>query len=123
MNEFEGILKEIDAQGIQLKTDGKNLYYKPKQEITERIREQLAANKAEIIHFLRLSRKVVVVYSHVLNRKIVLSWNSKDPKVIYVDRTPYSKDEIAKLKGADPKTIQTAHLLKEKFNGTILDQD
>jgi len=63
-----------------------------------------------------------MVYSKVLDRNIVVSWSGNDPKVVYVDRTPYTPEEISKLKGADPESVTAAHLLKQTFDGKIVDE-
>ena len=62
----------------------------------------------------------IVAYSKVLGREIVVTWTGMDPKVIYVDRTPYTPEEIAKIKDTGPNRIKTTHLLKENFQGTTL---
>ena len=65
----------------------------------------------------------ILAYSEVLGREIMISWTGDDSKVVYIDRTPYMTEEIAKLKGVDATEIRAAHLLKETFQGKILDRD
>jgi hypothetical protein len=117
------VLRRIESHGIQLETDGKYLLYKPKENIPKELLALLRGYKTEIIHFLRGNRRRMVVFSHVLDREVSISWYMTSPNVVYVDRTPYTPEEIAKLKNGDPNSIKMAHLLKETFQGTIVDAD
>lgn len=65
----------------------------------------------------------VMAFSQVLGREIVLSWVGDDAKVVYIDRTPYTTKEIAKLKGASPERVRGVHLVKETFDGRIINED
>jgi len=65
----------------------------------------------------------VVTFSNVLGREIVVSWTGDNPKVVYVDRTPYATDEIEKLKNSKPQDVRATHAVKETFQGTIVDED
>ena len=69
------------------------------------------------------SERRLVAYSKVLSRNVVVSWKVSNPKVVYVNRIPYTTEEIAKLKGADPTGVRTVHLLKKTFHGKIIDEN
>ena len=68
------------------------------------------------------SERRLVAYSKVLSRNVVVSWKVSNPKVVYVNRIPYTTEEIIKLKGAGPKDVRAVHLTKETFNGEITDK-
>ena len=122
MNELE-ILKEIEARGVILKTDGDQIFYRPKAALPNELRDRLMEHKASIMKVLQSKRQSLTVFSKVLKRDIEISWIEGEPKVAFVDRVPYTADEVSKLKNADPKGVKAAHLVKETFQGKILDED
>jgi hypothetical protein len=122
MRELE-IIKEIEARGVVLKTDGHQIFYRPKTALPNEMVDRLIAHKATIIRALKSKRESLTVFSKVLNQDIEISWIEGEPKVVYVDRVPYTADEVSKLKDADTKGIKAAHLLKKTFDGKILDED
>ncbi|SPD73774.1 hypothetical protein PITCH_A1960003 [uncultured Desulfobacterium sp.] len=65
----------------------------------------------------------VTAYSRVLGRDIRISWQGENPKVVYVDRTPFSLDEIKALRGTSPADLKKAYLLKEAFDGCVTTND
>lgn len=65
------------------------------------------------------SERKIVAYSRVLGRDIVISWRGDEPRVIYVDRTLYTAEEIAGMDGAGPEAVRDVHLLKEDFDGEL----
>jgi len=60
------------------------------------------------------------VFSHVLEREIFVRWKGHDPRVVHVDRTPYTLEEIATLKNGDPQAVRAVHETKEFFEGKVI---
>lgn len=123
------LLQQCREQQITLfLTDqGRIGYRAPEGTMTERLKTRLREHEQDLIHLLKSAnadrRHRLRVFSHVLGRKVAISWMGANPKVVHVDRTPYSLDEIAKLKGASLEEAKKVHLLKETFNGKIVDED
>jgi len=65
----------------------------------------------------------LVAYSKVLGRNIVVFWLGDNPNVIYVDQTPYTTEELCKLKKASSKGVKNAHLIKKTFEGNLTDEE
>ncbi len=61
----------------------------------------------------------VRAFSKVLGREIVVSWKGSEPRVVFVDRSAYTLDEIATLKNGDPQAVRAAHETKSVFNGKV----
>lgn len=116
------LLRETESHGVILKTDGGRVFFKPKDALPENVVDCIRKEKADIIMHLHNARYFLRVFSHVLGREITISWKRNNPKVIHVDRTPYTDEEISKLKQATPKVVKSAHLLKETFEGKIIDE-
>jgi hypothetical protein len=119
MNELE-ILREIEARGVVLKTDGHQIYYRPKTALPNELKDRLREHKASIVRFLQSKRSSVTVFSKVLKKEIEISWIENDPKIVYVSRVRYTADELSKLKDAGPEGVKAAHIIKEIFHGKIL---
>lgn len=122
MNEFE-ILRDIEARGIVLKTEGHQIFYSPKTALTNELKDRLRAHKASIMRFLQSKSVSLTAYSRVLRKDIEIAWSEREHKVVYVFRIPYTAAELSKLKNADPEGIRAAHLVKEMFDGKILEED
>jgi hypothetical protein len=122
MSELE-ILREIEARGVLLKTDGHRIFYRPKTALPTELKDQLMKHKSSVIRALKLKRKSVTVFSKVLKKDIEISWIENDPKIVYVSTVPYTADELRKLKDVDPGGVRAAHLVKESFDGKILEED
>jgi len=58
------------------------------------------------------------VFSKVLRREIMVSWDPQDPSIIFVDRTSYTTREIEKLKTIAPSGVRAAHKVKSTFIGS-----
>ena len=90
-----------------------------------RLLDEIRSRKAEAVQCLRdmSQEKCLVVFSKVLGREILLSWAGSRPNVVYIDKMPYQAKEIKKLKDASPSGVRTTHVVKEIFEGKILDED
>jgi len=122
MNEFE-IVREIEALGVALKTDGHQIFYRPKAALPNELKDRLRKHKACIVRFLQSKRVSLTVFSKVLHKDIEITWSEREPKVVYVARIPYTADELSKLRDAKPEGVGAAHLVKEIFDGKILEED
>ena len=69
-------------------------------------------------------RNMLPVFSEVLGRNIVISWQGKNPKVVYMDQTPYSLNEIQQLKSQElsAKDLKNIHDIKAEFDGHIVEK-
>ena len=108
-------------QGIALFPEGNNLRYRgPEGTVTEEILFYLSENKKGLLQILYKNYKVI--YSKALEKLILVSWEGNDPKVILIDQTSYSLEEIQRIKKFNPVgvDIKTIHELKEIFQGQVL---
>ncbi|NQS89159.1 hypothetical protein HQ584_05160 [Patescibacteria group bacterium] len=66
----------------------------------------------------------VIVFSKVLGRDIIISWKNENPKVVYVDQTPYSLKEIKQLKSQQlsAKDLKNIHNIKAEFDGHVVEK-
>lgn len=119
---FSRLLTEIESYGVTLKTDGRKIFFKPKNALPEKVMECIKEQKSDIISHLQGARNNLRVFSKVLGEEVTISWFSDIPNVVYVNRTPYTTEEIARLKGAGPKDVRAVHLTREAFNGEITDK-
>ena len=122
MNEFE-ILREIEARGVMLRTDSHQIFFRPKAALPNELKDRLREHKASIVRFLQSKRASLSVFSKVLKKDIEIAWGELEPKVVYVARIPYTADELSKLRDAEPEGVGATHLVKEIFDGKILEED
>ena len=122
MKEFE-ILREIEARGVVLKTDGHQIFYRPKGALPNELKDRLREHKTSIVRFLQSKRASLTVFSKVLGKEIEIAWSEREPKIVYVARIPYMANELSQLRDAEPEGIGAAHLVKEIFDGKILEED
>lgn len=117
------LIQECQERDIALSiTDrGEITYRAPKGSLDSELRQRLRESKQIIAKALKESgKRSLIAHSKVLDRDIIVSWTGDNPKVVYVDRTPYTLEEIAELKGATPGAVRSAHLVKEEFEGEII---
>ena len=82
--------------------------------------KKVIAKKGDQVEPINTDRECrLVAYSKVLGRDMVLSWTGDDPKVVYVDRTPYTTEEITRLKSSDPESVKATHWVKEMFEDEL----
>lgn len=69
-------------------------------------------------------KNTIAVFSKVLGRDIVISWKGKNPKVVYVDQTPYTLKEIQELKSRQlsVKDLKNVHNIKAEFDGHVVEK-
>jgi hypothetical protein len=118
---ISNLLQKIESYGVTLKAEGGQIFYKPKEALPQSIVDCIRKEKDQIILYLQSSKNSHNFFSHVLVRAITISWNGSNPKVVYVNCVPYTTEEISKLKKADSEEVRAAHLLKEIFDGKIIE--
>jgi hypothetical protein len=126
-------IKRLEALGFNLHSEGEEIVCRssggrkfdtPEVHV---LLAELKENKAEALRYLRsqVSHHAIRAFSKVLNKEITISWTGENPKVIRIDRTPYSLKEIEKLKALAPsvKDLSAIHHFKTCFDGQLLNDD
>ena len=118
-------IRKLQAEGYQFNVVENEIRYKlvdgkPQDpDKAGRLLKEIQDHKAEAIAFLKGVR-TITAFSKVLGRNITLSWTGSNPKVVYLDRVPYTLDEIERMKQVkNPNLIKNTLQVKEIFNGKI----
>ena len=122
------ILTECEKAGVHLFFSENKIKAKGDFSVLdEALKDSLISEKEAVTKCLMQMQNVsesVIVFSKVLGRDILISWQGENPKVVYVDQTPYSLKEIKQLKSQQlsAKDLKNIHDIKAEFDGHIVEK-
>ena len=120
------ILTECEKAGVHLFFSENKIKAKGDFSVLdEALKDSLISEKEAVTKCLMQIQNVserVIVFSKVLGRDILISWQGKNPKVVYIDQTSYSLKEIQELKSRQlsVKDLKNIQEVKATFDGKLV---
>lgn len=132
VHELERMGYDLTLEGEEIRARLRDRMEPPDPEKAQALFDEVKANRNEVVEYLKGRKRrrqeagesgwrTLRILSSVLGKEIQIAWREENPRVVYVDRKPYTETELGTLKGADPKVIRAAHEIKSIFKGKVLE--